>query len=769
MAKSKKKRIAQSSKSKYLLGGALHSVAKTFGANDTVANSLGAIGGIGEMFFNPATGGVDAATYGSRLVNDSIKAYGGPGNPNKPTLLDSISVYANAKTIEDYYRKSGNYHFDVFKNPDNIFQNLDNIRAEYQNELDNNLMIKVPRNSSFAGVKKATMSDFYKYENKNQFRQKENKYHILDTKAPFSLYDRRINPQYLFEGVNNNFYDSMYGNAVNFYAYDPLAVKPFSLLTEAEKKEKFEKYGPSGFPDNYKPQKTTRLTSNVKPTSFKPKELPRVYTGPEPLSKIESKSIPYELDARPGVKRLNSKYRPVYENPTDGNYKRNLIGYKTKLKDDTKDTYYYFNDYKPARNPRHRKVDEIKDLYITEKLGTMAYGGKILNNKDIMAYGGYKQSYMHGGFTEFNGNTHEEGGVQLPDFEVEDKETMFNDYIFSNRVLVPDSKLTYAQMSKKIRSKYKRPDDPKSIEAMERELSGLMMSQENNKKIIKGREKMAYGGKPKYAYGDPPKIILNSNITPLGNVLLSEQQKFDILNPSKPDGYIGKTIVTPGVQAPLQPQTKSDSPVMQGIQTAGNVASMIPGISPVGAILNSVGPIAQGIGTLIDGPDKTKFERIKPAFVNYEPVIQNLKKAAGDAYATSREGIVNNATNSGQLLSNMVTSRSSIGSNLGKQIGDVKMQEGNINTQIQNQTNSQNSQIAMNETIANEQNKAAYRQAIYGALSDVGNIGAGFVKDNALLKAQGINDQRTLNMLSGLPGRYHWVMDSLGNPVLQVK
>jgi hypothetical protein len=111
----------------------------------------------------------------------------------------------------------------------------------------------------------------------------------------------------------------------------------------------------------------------------------------------------------------------------------------------------------------------------------------------------------------------------------------------------------------------------------------------------------------------------------------------------------------------------------------------------------------------------------------------------------------------------MVAGDVGLGRNLSNQIGEIKMNEVNQNAGITNQANMTNAQIQMQERIANEQNKAAYRQAIYGSLTDLGNIGAGYTRDNALLDAQTLQNQRTLNMLSGLPSRY--TIDANGNTI----
>jgi hypothetical protein len=180
-----------------------------------------------------------------------------------------------------------------------------------------------------------------------------------------------------------------------------------------------------------------------------------------------------------------------------------------------------------------------------------------------------------------------------------------------------------------------------------------------------------------------------------------------------------------------------------------------------GALMNSIGPASQLIGTLVKGADKTRFDRISPNYVDYDPAVNLLRSTAAGATGNMRAGVVNNARSSGQLLSNLTAGNVAIQGNLNRSIADLKMNEANQNVQIGNQTKTANAQIQMQEQIANEQNKAAYRQAIYGSLTDLGNIGAGYKRDNAFLDAQTLQNQRTLNMLAGLPARY--TIDQYGN------
>ena len=75
-----------------------------------------------------------------------------------------------------------------------------------------------------------------------------------------------------------------------------------------------------------------------------------------------------------------------------------------------------------------------------------------------------------------NGNTHENGGVAItPNIEVEKGETRFEDYVFSNELKIPGSKMTFAQKSKQINAKYKkRENDDLALETKKREFADLM-------------------------------------------------------------------------------------------------------------------------------------------------------------------------------------------------------------------------------------------------------------------------------------------------------
>lgn len=89
-----------------------------------------------------------------------------------------------------------------------------------------------------------------------------------------------------------------------------------------------------------------------------------------------------------------------------------------------------------------------------------------------------------GNLTEFKGYSHELGGIPLPDSnnEVEDKETSYKGFIFSERLKIPGKNKSFAQESKRIKKQYgQRTDDPYDQQAMEEELAELAHLQEKLK------------------------------------------------------------------------------------------------------------------------------------------------------------------------------------------------------------------------------------------------------------------------------------------------
>lgn len=144
-----------------------------------------------------------------------------------------------------------------------------------------------------------------------------------------------------------------------------------------------------------------------------------------------------------------------------------------------------------ASNEISRQGGAQEDAALAQ--GLIGVGGSVAS---VGAQGGFKgdvdpannvpapAGYENGGnLTEYNGNTHEDGGIAIGQgAEVEDKETRWEDYIFSEKVKVPNKKYSFADASKKINKKYsQRENDSYDKKALKREMNALMGMQESER------------------------------------------------------------------------------------------------------------------------------------------------------------------------------------------------------------------------------------------------------------------------------------------------
>jgi len=86
--------------------------------------------------------------------------------------------------------------------------------------------------------------DIYKYygildrsENDGVIRAREKTVKVINPSIPLGYYDRRIEPQGFMKAYGGQ-------DIVELPYYDPVAVKPYDMLTEEEKAERLRKYGP---------------------------------------------------------------------------------------------------------------------------------------------------------------------------------------------------------------------------------------------------------------------------------------------------------------------------------------------------------------------------------------------------------------------------------------------------------------------------------------------------------------------------------------------
>lgn len=144
-----------------------------------------------------------------------------------------------------------------------------------------------------------------------------------------------------------------------------------------------------------------------------------------------------------------------------------------------------------------RAAQTADTLYELAEAGASMYGSikpststGNKENKEAKAEGGELGETSQQELTEFKGPRHEEGGVPLQNSntEVEGGETAKNGFVYSDRIKVPGTKKTFAQVSKEIERKYsQRENDPYDTKAKEEELAELAQIQE----IIKQKEELS--------------------------------------------------------------------------------------------------------------------------------------------------------------------------------------------------------------------------------------------------------------------------------------
>ena len=116
------------------------------------------------------------------------------------------------------------------------------------------------------------LSLYYKEIDKNKYFQRELAQHILDTRAPMQLFDKRITPTLSIGYENISTLDSMKGDGVEIMTYDPVLVKPVNMLTPEERALRIKKYGKD---------------SGIKETVSKPIQKPVSKPTPKPEPKSE--------------------------------------------------------------------------------------------------------------------------------------------------------------------------------------------------------------------------------------------------------------------------------------------------------------------------------------------------------------------------------------------------------------------------------------------------------------------------------------------------
>jgi len=191
-------------------------------------------------------------------------------DPTEPTRADSLDLYNNALLVKDYYMDRGTYEWDyirdvkdprdwlsserkklksLYGDPDKI---LDKIPYPHFNRALTELSKKYGSIADTPIGERIDASlrgrDMYESIDPYRYKRRERLDVVVDDNAPMQLFDTRISPTQVLKGENIKKGDIMYGDAVNFYAYDPIAIAPWDELSINQIIERVKKYGNSGVP-----------------------------------------------------------------------------------------------------------------------------------------------------------------------------------------------------------------------------------------------------------------------------------------------------------------------------------------------------------------------------------------------------------------------------------------------------------------------------------------------------------------------------------------
>ena len=220
------------------------------------------------------------------------------GGKSIPTMADSLALYNTSKKVLDYYKDK------KYKDYTNIDYKKKELYKRYNKEalaaftkLNKTGGIKVPTDGGKKSEIKTIPEDsYYKKLDANRYLQRERFYGALDTKAPMQLFDNRITPTLQSFYANEKVDDPLYEDNVSIYSYDPILVKPVSMLTSKERALRLKRYGKaSGLIDEKVKVSTSTEKSKIEPEKKKTEVVKKSEETKliKPTKTEETKPAPY--------------------------------------------------------------------------------------------------------------------------------------------------------------------------------------------------------------------------------------------------------------------------------------------------------------------------------------------------------------------------------------------------------------------------------------------------------------------------------------------
>lgn len=175
-------------------------------------------------------------------------------------------------------------------------------------------------------------------------------------------------------------------------------------------------------------------------------------------------------------------------------------------------------------------------------------------------------------------------------------------------------------------------------------------------------------------------------------------------------------------------------------------------------------PAMYNIGQGLKKQKPVDLGRMTPNLVNYD----SSRKASEDSFNQQanilNEGIRENATSSGQALSNRVSFANRAALDKANQLGQINEREYNTNQQIRGNADQVNLQIRANEEMIDAQNKGISQTSIGMGLAQIGQAAGTINRDRNLRNTE----RETIGMM-GQGSDFGIEYDEDGNPVIRFK
>ena len=469
---------------------------------------------------------------------------------------------------------------------------------------------------------------------------------------------------------------------------------------------------------------------------------------------------------------------------------------------------------------------------------TMATGGAAAPSLGV-ALGGalLPKSFESGGMRnivsedneliELQGNTHAQGGINIGNGdEAEGGETIFNSrnsgqFVFSEKLKLPNSKKSFADESKKIEKEYKNNKDSLREKAMKKRIGNLAALQESvkpkekilgnkfNTEGLRGRlniqnslnnnptqlplpNQLSDVNAPIQPFSLPTNItypvvkklsdrkvnraakkseavnfslpeeearvdITDSNIPTMGFDLAKAKLFNYKLNTPKDFTFLKTNRIVSNSQDNLFAKNTSEN-----LNTKSQESTGLKNMSALPQIIGYGAQALANLPGLFTKPERVKYDRVSPDLINLSAEREALTQDRNLSRAISRKAAAG-SNNVGQALNFLGASESDLSRQFGQNISKSFQTEANLNSEIKNKAAMFNAEISRAEQDANIAERDAAKGTRLQSLSNIGSITALGVKD-------WMDTKYKLAQLGALDtGDFVYVFDRWDNPVKKEK